>query len=121
MTRRTERISNLIRREISELLQTQINDPRLSSFISVTKVSTSPDLKHAKVFVSVLGDEAAKREMLQGFTAASGFLRRELSEHLTLRCTPELSFHLDDSVKRGADVLKLIEQVAADSKTDNER
>lgn len=114
MTRRTERISNLIRQEISDLLREQVNDPRLNSFISITKVSTSPDLRHAKVFVSTLGSEASKNEILQGFATASGFFRKELARHLRLRHVPELSFHLDDTIERGAEVLRLIEQVASD-------
>ena len=111
MTRRTERVSSLIQQEISDLLREQINDPRLASLISVTRVSTSPDLRHAKVFVSTLGDEANKSEILRGFAAASGFLRRELANRLRIRHMPELSFHLDDSIERGAEVLRLIEQV----------
>ncbi|MBL7209839.1 MAG: 30S ribosome-binding factor RbfA [Dehalococcoidia bacterium] len=120
MTRRTERVNNLIRQEISQLLWRQVNDPRLASFISVTRVSTSPDLKHAKVFVSSMGDKTSKSEILQGFTAASGFLRRELAERLTLRHIPQLSFHFDNSIQRGAEVIRLIEQVAADSTKDED-
>jgi ribosome-binding factor A len=115
MTRRAERVSNLIRQEICELLQEQVNDPRLSGLISVTKVSTSPDLKQAKVYVSVLGEQANKNEILQGFKSASGFFRRELSRRLILRFIPELSFEFDDSIEHGAKVLKLIEQVTTDS------
>ena len=115
MTRRAERVSNLIRQEISELLQEQVNDPRLSGLISVTKVSTSPDLKQAKVFVSVLGEQANKNEILQGFKSASGFFRRELSRRLILRLIPELSFDFDDSIEHGSNILKLIEQVTSDS------
>jgi len=120
MTRRTERINNLIRQEISELLRQQVNDPRLASFISVTKVSTSADMRNAKVFVSSLGDEANRSEILQGFTAASGFLRKQLAGRLTLRYIPQLSFHFDDSIQRGAEVLRLIEQVASDSAEDKD-
>ncbi len=120
MTRRTERINNLIRQEISGLLQQQVNDPRLTSFISVTKVSTSRDLGHAKVFVSALGNEANKREILQGFTAASGFLRKELARRLRIRHIPELSFHFDNSIERGAEILKLIEQVAPNGPEDKD-
>jgi ribosome-binding factor A len=119
MTRRTERVSSLIRQEISDLLRQQVNDPRLMSFISVTKVSTSRDLSHAKVFISTLGDEINKGEILKGFTAASGFLRRQLAGRLRLKHIPELSFHLDDSIERGAKVLRLIEQVTSNS-TENE-
>jgi len=120
MTRRTERLNSLIRLEISELLRQQVNDPRLGSLISVTRVSTSPDLQRAKVFVSTLGDEANRSETLRGFTAASGFLRRELARRLRLRQTPELSFHFDDSIERGTEVLTLIEQVTHDSAQDED-
>jgi len=113
MKRRTERINSIIQQEISDLLRKQINDPRLTTFISITKVSTSPDLKHAKVFISTLGDKVNKDEILQGFTAASGFLRRQLANSLELKHTPELSFHLDDSIERGAQVLNIIDKVAS--------
>ena len=113
MKRRTERINSIIQQEISDLLREQINDPRLTTFISITKVSTSPDLKHAKVFISTLGDKVNKDEILQGFTAASGFLRRQLANSLELKHTPELSFHLDDSIERGAQVLNIIDKVAS--------
>lgn len=119
MTRRTERVSSLIQQEISYLLREQVNDPRLTGLISITKVSTSPDLKHAKVFISTLGDKVNKNEILQGFTAASGFLRRQLANRLKLKHMPELSFHLDNSIERGAEVLRLIEQVASRD-TENE-
>ena len=118
MTRRAERVSNLIRHEISVLLQEQVNDPRLRSLISVTKVSTSDDLKNAKVFVSVLGDNITKNEVLQGFGAASGFLRRELASRVRLKQIPELKFQFDDSIEYGTKILKLIEQVTSDSNDD---
>jgi ribosome-binding factor A len=109
MSRRSERTSKLIQREISGLLEREVNDPRLSKLISVTEVTLSPDLKYAKVFVSTLSDQMDnKEEMLAGFNNASGFLRRELASHLKLRYTPQLSFHYDDSIERGARLLKLM-------------
>ena len=119
MTRRAERVSSIIQQELSYLLREQVNDPRLTSLISITKVSTSPDLRLTKVFISTLGNEVNKNEILQGFAAASGFLRKQLANRLKLKHTPELSFHLDDSIERGAEVLRLIEQVAP-SDTENE-
>ncbi|MFC2050102.1 30S ribosome-binding factor RbfA [Chloroflexota bacterium] len=119
MTRRTERVSSVIQQEISHLLREEVNDPRLANLISITKVSTSPDLRHAKIFISTFGNKVNKSEILQGFTAASGFLRRQLANRLKLRHMPELSFHLDDSIERGDEVLRLIEQVAP-SDTENE-
>lgn len=115
MTRRAERISNLIRQEISELLQEQVNDPRLSSLISITQVTTSPDLMQAKVYVTILGNKTDTNEMLQGFKSASGFFRRELSRRLKLRHVPELSFIFDDSIERGSNILRLIEQISSDN------
>jgi ribosome-binding factor A len=113
MTRRTERLDSVIQQEISQLLREQVNDPRLSSLISITKVSTSPDLRHTKVFISTFGENVDKKEILQGFTAASGFLRYQLATRLQLRYMPELSFHFDDSIERAAEVLKLINEVAS--------
>lgn len=114
MTRRTERISSLIRQEISELLREQVNDPRLRSFISITRVFTSVDLTHTKVYFSIFGEEVSKEEVLQGFAAASGFLRRQLASRLRLKHMPELSFHLDESIEKGARVLKLIDELASE-------
>jgi len=108
VSRRIERTSKLIQREISEMLERQVNDPRLSKLISVTEVTLSPDFRHAKIFVSTLGDNIDKENMLASFNNASGFLRRELASHLKLKHTPQLSFHYDDSIERGARLLKLI-------------
>jgi len=119
MTRRAERVSSIIQQELGYLLREQVNDPRLTSLISITKVSTSPDLRLTKVFISTLGNEVNKNEILQGFAAASGFLRKQLANRLKLKHTPELSFHLDDSIERGAEILRLIEQVDS-SDTENE-
>ena len=112
MTRRMERIGKLIKQEISGLLEREVNDPRLSNLISVTDVSLSPDLSQARVFVSILGDEEKKQDMLAGFNNASGFLRKELAPRLRLKCVPKLSFYYDDSIERGARLLNLIGQVS---------
>ena len=111
MTRRISRLNNLIRQEISELLQRQVKDPRLLSLVSVTEVSTSADLSFAKVFISVMGSEEEKKEVFEGLAAASGFFRRELAHRLTLRRVPELSFRQDNSIEQGAHLLELINQV----------
>jgi len=113
MAHRIERINSLIRREISEMLQYQVKDPRLGTFIAVTEVATSPDLKFAKVFVSYIGNEEEKGETLSVLAGASGFLRKELAKHLRLRYIPELSFHWDDSIERGDRISRLIDQVSS--------
>ena len=114
MSRRSERTSKLIQREISGLLERQVNDPRLSKFVSVTEVVLSPDLQYAKVYVSTLETEINKEDLLAGFNNASGFLRKELAAHLGLKQMPQLSFHYDDSIERGARLLKLMSELSAD-------
>jgi len=115
MTYRIERVNNLIRREISELLQREVKDPRLGNFVAVTRVSASPDLRYAKIFVSSISSPEQKEETLSGLASASGFFRNELARRMKLRRTPELSFHWDDSIEQGVHLLELIEQVNTDS------
>jgi len=118
MAHRIERVNNLIRREISELLQRQVKDPRLGNFIIITGVSASPDLKYAKIFVSSINTKVEKKEMLNGLTAASGFLRNELARRLKLRRIPELSFQWDDSIERGTHLLDVIDQLSNEDTPD---
>ncbi|MBA7644813.1 Ribosome-binding factor A [subsurface metagenome] len=114
MAHRVERLNKLFRREISNLLQRQVKDPRLGSFIIVTSVDTSADLRHAKVFVSCMSSEEEKQKILKVLTSASGFFRKELNDNLKLRRIPELSFHWDDSIERGDHLLRLIDQVGSE-------
>jgi len=114
MTRRIERVNNLIRQEISELLQRQVKDPRLGNFISVTEVITSPDLRYAKIFISSIGSDEGRQETLSVLAVASGFFRKELARRLRLRRIPELNFQWDDSIERGDHLLKLIDEVSVD-------
>ncbi len=114
MTRRTERINELLRGEISDLLRREVKDPRLGGLVTITEVDTSPDLRHAKVFVSVLGSEQEKASTFQALKAAAHFLQRELRKRLTIRRTPELVFLSDDSMEHGARILDLLEQARED-------
>ena len=114
MAHRIEQVNSLIRQEISQLLQRQVKDPRLSNFIAITEVSTSADLKHAKVFVTRMGSQEEKQETLNVLTSAAGFLRRELGKRLKLRYIPELHFQWDDSIERGDYLLRLIDGVIPD-------
>ncbi len=111
MAHRIERVNQLLRREISELLQHQVKDPRLGSLIAVTDVEASADLKYAKVFVSCMSSDEEKKEILSGLASAAGFLRKELTDTLKLRRVPEFSFYWDDSIERGDHLLQLIDQV----------
>lgn len=116
-THRIERINSLIRQELSELLQRECKDPRLSHPVTVTSVETTQDKRHARVFISCLIDsDDEKQKILDALLSASGFLRRELAERLRLRYVPDLTFSWDDSIQRGAHLLELIDQVSAETK-----
>ena len=119
MSHRIERVNNLIRHELSELLQRQVKDPRLSTFVAFTEVDTSPDLKYAKVFVSRIGSDEEKRDTLTALASASHFFRRELAKRLDLPRIPELSFHWDETLERGDRLLQLIDQVSEESPPDS--
>ena len=104
---RMGRINEEIQRTLSELIRT-VKDPRVHGLISVTAVDTTADLKYAKVYISAL-DQSDVTEVLKGLKSASGYLRRELGHTLSLRATPELTFIRDDSMAKGAHILKIIE------------
>ena len=106
---RIGRINEEIQRELSALIPA-VKDPRVSGMISVTAVETTPDLRYAKAYISVLDKENVER-VLKGLRSASGWLRRELGSALKLRYTPELVFQLDDSIDKGAHILELLRSV----------
>ncbi len=95
--RRQDRVSALIQRELSQVIQRDVKDPRVA-FCTVTQVEVSSDLKYVDVKVSVIGGNEQKENTLIGLKSAAGFLRREISKRLSLRYSPELRFSLDDSV-----------------------
>jgi len=111
MNRRMERVNEVIKEEIAVLLQRQVQDPRLSAMVSITGVETSPDLRNATVFVSVLGSEEEVLHAMAGLRHASGYLRRELAGRIRIRQVPELSFRLDTSIGEGARVLELLREI----------
>ncbi|MCH7552720.1 MAG: 30S ribosome-binding factor RbfA [Chloroflexi bacterium] len=113
MSRRIDRVNELLRLEISQVLARQIKDPRLSGVITITEVRTSSDLRNALVLLSVMGDKEAKQSALAGIQSAAKFLRRELRGRLTLRYTPFLSFALDDSLENAARLLSIMDQIQA--------
>ena len=107
---RHERIAGEMRQEIGAMLAGELKDPRLAVLTIVTEVRVSPDLKHARVYVNVAGDEAEQDAALEGMVAASGFIRHELCERLQLRRTPELHFVLDRSEEYGRRIEDLLRQ-----------
>lgn len=119
------RINSEVQRALSELIRMGVKDPRVSSLTSVTDVEVAPDLKTAKVFVSVLGDEKKQKDTLEGLKSAMPYLRSQLAKSINLRNTPELRFHLDTSIEYGMHMSALINQVkekdkAEDSEEDND-
>lgn len=106
--RRQQKVNHLLREEISRLLRHETDDPELATLISVTEVSVSSDNQRARVFVSVLADEAGAQATLKRLQHAARFFRRELAERLNLPHTPQLDFELDTSIARGARVLQLL-------------
>ena len=100
------RINEEVQRELSALIPT-VKDPRVRGMISVTAVDVTPDLKYAKIFISVL-DKGDSGQVLKGLKSAAGYLRRELGGRLNLRHTPELSFVQDDSMAKGAKILEML-------------
>ncbi len=112
MSRRIERVNVLVRQEISRILAVELNDPRLSSLITITEVRTSSDLRNAKVYFSVLGDEQTKQNALTAMKTAGGFIHRTMKRNLKLKFAPVLSFQLDESIEQGTDMLELISQNA---------
>ncbi|MDX1978487.1 MAG: 30S ribosome-binding factor RbfA [Pseudanabaenaceae cyanobacterium bins.68] len=111
--RRVARVAELVKREVSIMLQQDIKDERVGvGMASVTEVVMSGDLQHARIFVSIYGTEAARQQTMIGLAAATGFVRRELGQRLGLRRTPEVVFEEDRSYERGAKVLSLINQLS---------
>jgi ribosome-binding factor A len=111
MSHRPEKVREFIKEQVSEIIQHQLKDPRIG-FVSVTDVEVSGDLRHAKIFVSVLGDEAAKTDTMTGLTSAIRYVRGELGRRLQMRFTPEILFRLDESIERGTRVMSLIREVS---------
>lgn len=108
---RPERIAEEIRTEVSLMLAGELKDPRLAGSMDVSEVRVSPDLKHVRVFVRVLGSEAERAATLAGLTAAAGYIRHELVERVQLRRAPEISFQVDESEEYGQHIEDLLRKV----------
>lgn len=120
-TQRQERVSQLLREEISRIIERQLKDPRLGGMITVTDVQVTPDLRQARVFISVLGTDEEARASLEALQRAAGFMRAELAkQHLRLRYLPELEFRRDESLARGARIFELLEQVKREPRPEDD-
>jgi ribosome-binding factor A len=110
---RMRRVDEAVREVLSDAISTQLQDPRVG-FVTVTGVNTSSDLRHARVYVSVLGDDEAREASLDGLRSAHGFLQGRVASELRLKHTPTLSFEYDESIDRGMRISELLEEPDAD-------
>ncbi len=117
MSQRTDRVDELLRQEIAALLAKEVADPRIG-FATITDVETSPDLRHAKVWVSVIGQKADRDETLRALADAMPFIRHELGKRLRIKRIPDLHVKLDDSAERGTRVLHLLQELEAGTDPD---
>jgi ribosome-binding factor A len=107
---RIERLRQLIKSEFGSILQRDLKDPRIG-FVSVTDVEVTNDYSHVKIFVSIFGDDEAKRLTMEGLESAKGFIRSELGQRIRLRYTPEVHIIADNSIERGSRIFELLEKV----------
>ena len=114
------RINTEVQRELSNIIRGEIKDPRIGPMTSVVEVEVAPDLKSAKAYISVLGDEKAQQDTLEGLRSAEGYIRRALAKSINLRNTPEIRFVLDQSIEYGVNMSKLIDDVNKSSKEDKD-
>jgi ribosome-binding factor A len=106
---RLRRVDEAVREVLSDAVTKEIKDPRVG-FVTVTAVQTSSDLRHARVFISVLGDDGVRERSLQGLRSAHGFLQRRVADELRIKHTPTLDFVYDDTIDRGMRIEALLEQ-----------
>lgn len=115
------RINGEVQKELSRLISQEIKDPRINPMTSVVAVEVAPDLKHAKVYISVLGDEESRKSTREGLKSAAPFMRSQLAKTINLRNTPELTFVMDQSIEYGVNMSKLIDEVTKKSESNENR
>lgn len=108
---RNERVGEEIKKAVSEIINNELKDPRIEGLISVTKVDLTKDLRHAKIYLSIFGDEQTKNRTFEAIKNAEGFIRRGLASRIRLRFIPEISLKIDDSIQYGIKISKLLDQV----------
>ncbi len=119
MSQRSRRVSELIHQEISTLLVSGLKDPRVG-FVTITAVEVGPDLRLARVFYSVIGDDQARRETEAGLKSSVSFIRQHLGGRLRLKYTPDLLFQYDDSVDYGSRIEGLLREIKQEDSDDSE-
>ncbi len=114
------RINGEVQRELSQLINREIKDPRIHPMTTVVAVDVAPDLKHARVYISVLGNEEEQKSTLAGLRSAAPYMRGQLAKTVNLRNTPELTFVIDQSIEYGVNMSHLINEVTKDLKTEED-
>ena len=114
------RVNTEVQRELSNIIRGGIKDPRVAPWTSVVAVEVAPDLKTCKAYISVLGDEKAQADRLEGLQSAEGYIRRELARTLNMRNTPEIRFILDQSIEYGVNMSRKIDEVTKESAGDQD-
>lgn len=117
---RSGRINEEMKKEISNIIQYNIRDPRMSAMVSVTKVDVTKDLRYAKVYVSVFGSDQQKEETMKALKSSSGFIRREVGQKVDLRYTPEIIIQLDETIEHGMHIDALLHSIKEKEQNDNE-
>jgi ribosome-binding factor A len=117
--KRSEKVADLIQREISEMLIKKIKDPRIG-FVTVTRVGVSEDCRSAKVYFSVTGNAAEKEKSIQGLNSAKGYIRKKLGENLRLRYTPEIMFQFDPSIEYSIHIGEVMQQLKRGTEENND-
>jgi len=120
MSHRKERLAHFIRDVVSDAIANRIADPRVHPFTSVTRVDVSPDLRHAEVYLSVMGSESDSRTTLRGMNSARGMIQTRLAKQVKMRQCPLLRFELDDSIKTAINTIQQIDQLQQDRPADAE-
>jgi len=111
---RTERLSSLLQRKISEIIQKKVQNSKIG-FVSITEVRVSGDYQHARVYYSILGNEQQKKDSIKGIKQASSFIRSQLAASLDIKQVPELIFIADDSLEKGDLILQKIKEIQSDA------
>ncbi|HSW44288.1 MAG TPA: 30S ribosome-binding factor RbfA [Phycisphaerae bacterium] len=111
---RPQRVANVVREVVSDAIANRLSDPRIAPLSSVTRVEMSADLENARVYISVMGSPTAQRRTMQGLESAVGLVQRMVARELPIRHCPHLSFHLDESIKRAAETIRIINETMAE-------
>ncbi len=116
---RSDRVAAAIREEVANFLAEGVKDPRVTALVTVTGVEMTRDLRHAKVFVSIMGEDSQRASTIEGLTSVQGFLRSRLARSLSLRVAPEVQFVMDESVARAARIETLLNQIRTTPGSEN--